>query len=127
MPRILLVEPPFYRLYKNTFSLMRYPLSLGYLAASIKKETDWEVMVYNSDFHPKNDVRSYYYRNSEGFDNYLKNLNNLNYSVWQEIRNEIIFYRPEIIGISSKSQNFQSALNIAKIAKQVDENITVIY
>jgi hypothetical protein len=37
--RILLIEPPFYRLFKDTYSLDRYPLSLGYLAGAIKKGT----------------------------------------------------------------------------------------
>jgi len=27
--RILLMEPPYYRLYKDTFSLVKYPLALG--------------------------------------------------------------------------------------------------
>ncbi len=44
---ILLIEPPFYRLFKDIYSLDRYLLSLGYLAGTIKKETDWSVMTYN--------------------------------------------------------------------------------
>ena len=35
--RILLIEPPFYRLFKDNYSLDRYPLSLGYLSGTIKK------------------------------------------------------------------------------------------
>jgi hypothetical protein len=38
--KILLIEPPFYRLFKDTYSLERYPLSLGYLAGTIRKETN---------------------------------------------------------------------------------------
>ena len=53
--KILLIEPPFNRLFKYTYSLDRYPLSLGYLAGTIKKETDWDVKVYNADFYPKSE------------------------------------------------------------------------
>ena len=35
--KILLIEPPLYKLYKETFSFNMLPLSLGYLGASIKK------------------------------------------------------------------------------------------
>ena len=50
---ILLIDPPYYRLFKDTYALARYPLGLGYLAGTIKKETDWNVIVYNADFSPK--------------------------------------------------------------------------
>ena len=36
-PKILLIEPPFYRLFKDTYSLETYPLSLGYLAGVVKE------------------------------------------------------------------------------------------
>ncbi|MEK6737352.1 MAG: hypothetical protein AABY74_01640, partial [Planctomycetota bacterium] len=51
--KILLIEPPFYRLFHDKYSLNKYPLSLGYLAGTIRKHTDWDVMVYNADFMPK--------------------------------------------------------------------------
>jgi hypothetical protein len=72
--RILLIEPPFYRLYKNTYSLDRYPLSLGYLAGTIRNETDWNVLVYNADFHFQSESQSVSYMAGTGFSNYLNNL-----------------------------------------------------
>jgi hypothetical protein len=50
--KILLIEPPFHRLFKDTYSLDRYPSSLGYLAGAIRQETNWSVLVYNADFYP---------------------------------------------------------------------------
>ena len=72
--RVLLIEPPFYRLYKNTYSLDRYPLSLGYLAGTIRNETDWNVLVYNADFHFQGESQSVSYMAGAGFSNYLNNL-----------------------------------------------------
>ena len=74
--KILLIEPPFYRLFKNTYSLDRYPLSLGYLASVISQKTIWEVMAYNADFYPARDPIKVSYLSGAGFDNYLANLKN---------------------------------------------------
>lgn len=46
--RILLIEPPFLRLFKGTYSLDRLPLSLGYLAGAIKRKKDWDAKAFNA-------------------------------------------------------------------------------
>lgn len=124
--RILLVEPPFYRLFKNTYSLTRYPLSLGYLAGTVRRETNWGVMAYNADFNPQNEGMKVSYLASTGFDNYLKDLKDLSAQVWQEVKSTISEYNPTVVGISAKSQNFVSACTVAKIAKEINEQIIVI-
>ena len=124
--RILLMEPPFYRLFKYTYSLHRYPLALGYLAGTIRKETNWSVMVYNADFHPQNDPIKVSYLTGTGFDNYLNNLNDLSGRVWEEIKSTILEYKPTVVGISATSQSFTSACIVAKLAKKVNEQIVVI-
>ncbi len=124
--RILLVEPPFYRLYKDTYSLDRYPLSLGYLAGAIRKETDWDVMVYNADFSPQSETIKGSYLAGVGFDNYLNNLRDLSRPVWGEIRSTILEYNPTVIGISAKSQNFATVRIVARLAKESGKQITVI-
>lgn len=124
--KILLIEPPFYRLFKNTYSLDRYPLSLAYLAGAIKKQSDWNVLVYNADFYPKSEYQKIRYLSSVGFDNYLSSLKDLSHGIWQEIKTTIHQYSPSVIGISAKSQNFASACLVAKIAKGIDKNIIVV-
>jgi len=91
--RILFIEPPFYRLFKNTYSLNRYPLSLGYLAAQVRRETDWDVMVYNADFFPHSESLEVSYLAGAGFDNYLSNLKNLSASIWKEAKTTISKYK----------------------------------
>ena len=54
--RILLIEPPFHRLFKDSYSLERYPLSLGYLAGAILAAGGWEVRTYNADFTPHGEL-----------------------------------------------------------------------
>lgn len=124
--RILLIEPPFYRLYKKTYSLNRYPLSLGYLAGTIKKETDWDVVVYNADFSPESETGSVSYLAGDGFKNYLNNLKDFSGAVWSEIRAAILAYSPTVVGITAKSQNFASAQMVAQIAKEINKEIIVV-
>jgi anaerobic magnesium-protoporphyrin IX monomethyl ester cyclase len=113
-------------LHKDTYSLTRYPLSLGYLAGSVRKDTDWAVVVYNADFVAHNETKSIAYLTTTGFDNYVGNLRNPTAPVWREIRSTIEDYQPRVVGISVKSQNFASACLVAKLAKEVNENITVV-
>jgi len=124
--RILLVEPPFYRLFKDTYSLDRYPLSLGYLAGEIRTRTDWDVMVYNADFTPENESIKVSYLSGAGFNNYLTNLRDPSGAIWKEIERTIREYAPSVVGISAKSQNFTSARMVAGLAKGIDGRTIVI-
>ncbi len=123
---ILLIEPPFYRLYKKTYGVEKYPLGLGYLAGAILKNTDWQIKTYNADFTPIREAGKVSYLAGEGFKNYLNNLNDIHADIWKEIEDCIKSFRPAVIGMSCKTQNFRSACNIAKIAKAVDDSIKII-
>lgn len=124
--KILLIEPPFYRLYYEQYSLNRYPLALGYLAGTIKRETDWNVLVYNADFSPDNIPISIKYLTTMGFKSYLESLHDSTKPIWGEIRSNIMEYDPDVVGISAKSQNFVSASIVARLIKEINKHIIVI-
>ncbi|MCX5812312.1 MAG: radical SAM protein [Proteobacteria bacterium] len=124
--KILLIEPPFYRLFKETYGLVRYPLSLGYLAASIKAGTDWDVMAYNADFTPASDSFEVTYFKSEGFTRYRRLLSDTSHPVWQGIRDVISGYAPAVVGISAKSSTFTSVLRVAGIAKAINPEVVIV-
>jgi len=124
--KILLIEPPFYRLFKDTYCLERYPLSLGYLGGEIRKNTTWGVMVYNADFQPDVEFIRTSYLTGIGFNNYINNLNDLSRKIWKEIELTVAEYRPTVVGISAKSQNFKSALIVAGLVKKLNEQAVVI-
>ncbi len=124
--RILLVEPPFYRLHKNSYSMDRIPFGLAYLAGAILKDTLWDVKVYNADFIPSIGRKKISYLSGKGFENYVDGLNDLENEIWKEVRKLIEEYNPDVVGISIKSATFISSMNVAKIVKNVDPNIKVI-
>jgi radical SAM superfamily enzyme YgiQ (UPF0313 family) len=124
--RILLVNPPYRRLFKDTFSLTKYPLSLGYLAGTIKEETDWDVMVYNADFSPTAEDVTVSYLAGPGFENYQRNLKDLSTRAWRELKATIEDYEPEIIGIYTCASNSTSAAVTASLAKEINKHIVVV-
>ena len=126
--KVMLIEPPFYRLYHDQYCLVKYPLALGYLSGSIIKNTNWSVQTYNADFNiskkrfvPEND-----YISGEGFKRYLSSLKDASIPIWDEIKKSIEEFNPSVVGISAKTQNFISASIVAKIAKKINPDIKVI-
>ncbi len=124
--RVMIIEPPFYRLYKPTYSLDKYPLALGYLANAVMGHTDWQVQAYNADFAFNSEPMKITYLTHDGFDHYMEGLNNLEAPIWDEVREAISTYRPAVIGLTAKTQNFTSACNVAKIAKAINPATIVI-
>ncbi len=47
---LLLIQPPFNRLYDESYSLGFSPLSLAYLAGAVLRDTDWSVRMLHADF-----------------------------------------------------------------------------
>lgn len=124
--KILFIEPPYYRLYKNTYSLSMYPLSLGYLAGTVSRDTDWTAAVYNADFHRDDEPLRISHLTGAGYDNYLRLLREPGDPLWREIRLKIESNAPDVVGITCKSQNFASACVVARLVKEINPGITVI-
>ncbi|MFC1945255.1 B12-binding domain-containing radical SAM protein [Chloroflexota bacterium] len=160
--KILLLEPPFYRLYGSRFGVNIFPLSLGYLSGVIKQKTSWDVTAYNAefsrrgkgiaiDFLMKKGYSSYLnnlinlsgavwnelmvawgrgitidFLMKKGYSNYLNNLTNQSGAVWRELRAAIVDCKPDVLGISCKSQNYASVKIVAKMAKEINRKIVVV-
>jgi radical SAM superfamily enzyme YgiQ (UPF0313 family) len=125
--RLLLIEPPFRRLYHPEASLNKLPLSLGYLAGAVRsRRPDWEVRIYNADFAPQDVPLDYQYFAGPGYERFRRTLNDPGAPIWKEIENTIARFRPAVVGITTKSQNYLSACLIAKIVKSLDPDIPVV-
>lgn len=117
-PVILLIQPPFYRLFDDHFSLERYPLSLGYLAAAIRKETPWSVKVYLADFLAGGKRISDLEMHGQGFSNYRQNLDDITIPVWQALEAQIRRLEPDVVGILTLAPTYRSARQTATIVKR---------
>lgn len=123
--RLLLIEPPFYRLFNDRFSLDRYPLSLGYLAGAVQQHTTWEVRALNADFTSDSEALSMKHIDRM-FTVYTKNLTSPSGPIWQSLRKRIAAWNPAVVGITSKSQNYRSAQLVAEIVKACDPDTLVV-
>ena len=126
--RVMIIDPPFKRLYHDNASLVKFPLALGYLSGAVLKWTDWEVQAYNADFNPKEKEITIgnVTRIREGLGRYLRTLKDPAAPIWSEIRSAITEFDPDVVGISSKTQNFPSAMKVARIAKEHDPGTLVV-
>jgi len=121
-PKVLLVNPPFWRLLGSHFNSL--PLGLCYIA-SVLKANNHNVLVYNTDYDSKPDysnIKEIY----NNYEDYKEILSNLNHLIWQEINKQIIKYSPDIVGITINTSTYKSAENIAKLIKTHNKNVQII-
>ena len=120
--KVLLVNPPFYRLMKSHFNGLS--LGLSYIAAVLSKN-GYEVKIYNSDYKSSEnyaDQREIF----ESYDNYKKILSDLNHPLWLEVRKNIESYSPDIVGITMLTGTYKSAENVGRITKELNKDIDVV-
>ena len=124
--RLLLIEPPFYRLYGGDYALVRHPLSLAYLAQAAVENTDWQVKVFNADFAPWSEPFDITYLTGAGFAHFRDSLEDPAADIWRSIRAVLADYRPTVVGISVKSSTLEAAGRIAWLAKELDPQTVVV-
>jgi len=122
MKKILLINPPFYRLMGSHFNGMN--LGLSYIA-SILSDEGHKVWVYNADYLDNDE----YPNQRQLFDNfelYKVLLNDLDNPIWKEIELKIKSLEPDIIGLTMLTANYKVDKIIAGIAKRINKNIKIV-
>jgi radical SAM superfamily enzyme YgiQ (UPF0313 family) len=125
--KTLLVYPPFHRLHglKNRF----FPIGLGYLAGALRA-AGHEAAIYNGenydDDEPLDDGRTHA-GIFDHFQRYQDALDDPQHYVWQEAAEVIRRYRPDVVGITTKSCMIPAAQMISRVAKTVNPDIVVIW
>ncbi len=113
--RVLLIDPPFYRLigFYNRY----FPLGLVSIG-TVLRDAGHEVAVYDADYNE--DPRAMDYgRLPDYYPAYLASFRETDHPIWREVRRTIEEYRPDLIGISIWTAYAASAFHIAKICKTV--------
>jgi len=122
MKKILLINPPFYRLMNSHFNGLS--LGISYLAAVLSKHGHY-VKIYNADYESSDNYANLK-RIFEGYDEYKRILSDLNHPLWLEIKENIKIFSPDIIGITMLTGTYKSAENVAKIAKKLNEDVKIL-
>jgi len=119
--RVLLINPPFYRLLGSHYNGLN--LGKAYLAAVLKKEGHF-VGLYDADYAPQDwypDQAAIFH----GFEQYKKALEPSS-PIWQEIRAAILDFKPELVGITVYTGAWQSMLNITRIIREHSPSTKIV-
>lgn len=120
--RILLIEPPFYRLMGSHYNGLN--LGICYIAA-VLKEHGYQVGVYNADYEENTEYLDQI-QLIENFNLYKQILKDPSHRIWHEIKENISDFAPDLLGISMKTAHYMSAIKIARIAKSLNKDIKVV-
>lgn len=120
--KILLINPPFYRLMNSHFNGLS--LGLGYIASVLSKNGH-NARIYNADYESSEkyaDQRGIF----KGYDQYKKILSDPGHPLWLEVKENIERYSPDLIGITILTGTYKSAENIGRISKELNNDIPVV-
>lgn len=125
-PRVLLVNPPFYKFI--TFSYAYNPLGNRYMAAVLRKH-EYETHVYNFDFpdeiSPKEPDWLPYHENYG--EQYQKEMQNPDHPVWKEVEATLKKVNPDVLGLTIMTPQMETAVYTARIAKRLNPDVITVF
>ena len=117
--RILLVNPPFYRLLGSHYNANS--LGIAYIAAYLNRNGH-DAWVYNADYVNQRDyaeLREIF----DSFVNYTEYFKNENDPIWEEVAQRIIDFKPEWVGYTSYTANITAIDILSRKVKSMNPQI----
>lgn len=120
--KILLIDPPFYRIlgFYNRY----FPIGITTVGTFLSKN-GYDVVIYDADCNDKSQHMDYSLL-PKYYPQYLDSFNNQSHPVWQEVRDTIAAIAPDVVGISIWTTYAASAFHIAKLCKEIYPNCVVV-
>ena len=120
--KVLLIDPPFYRLigFYNRY----FPLGLVNIGTALAR-AGHEVRIYDADSN-ENPSAMDYTRLGQYYAGYLDSLRQPDHPVWTQMRQTIEAEHPDVIGISIWTAYAASAFHVAEISKALRPDCPVI-
>jgi len=120
--KVLLIDPPFYRLigFYNRY----FPIGLVSVGTSLR-DAGHEVIVYDADINENPSVignaclTRYYQR-------YLDSFKQPDNRIWTEVRETLVAGRPDVVGITMCTAYAAAAFHVAQISKAINPACPVI-
>ncbi|MBN1505712.1 MAG: radical SAM protein [Sedimentisphaerales bacterium] len=122
--KILLVEPPI-----NAFTgLIKrgYPIGLCMLAAVAHQENAAEVSVYDVDKCTTPSDGLDFTNQHENMARYLQGVNDPCHPVWKQFSEALRTFKPDVVGITTMTIQYASALQTARLVKEWNSDCVVI-
>jgi len=123
--KILLINPPYTR-FKGLIDRY-FPIGLGYLAAVLEK-AGHTALIYNVENSAigEGEVNWEFIHRLDVFDEFLRRQADENNFIYEEIRNVLKEFKPDLIGISNKTVTFKITLRVAKICKSIFPEVPIV-
>ncbi len=121
--KILLIDPPYDRLVG--FRSEWFPLGLCCIASYLQSYNH-EVSIYHAEHSPDTRYKSII-NYADDFDKYRLAINSEQHPVWDEVRQQISSFKPDVVGVSVITPKVPSAFKIAEICKSVSPYIKVVF
>jgi anaerobic magnesium-protoporphyrin IX monomethyl ester cyclase len=119
MSKVLLVNPPFYRLLGSHYNANS--LGIAYIA-SFLNQNGHNAWLYNADYLATNKYQTLE-KIFVGFESYKKYFEDINNPLWQEVVEKILEFNPEWLGFTSYTANVSSIKIISNKIKKINPNI----
>ena len=128
--RVLLINPPFWRLIYEPKTF--FPLPLGFIA-SVLEQKGIEVKIYNAE-NPNSSEPNYknyrpmlrYVNSLKRYDNYLNEIKTFQHFVFDEIKDVLKSYDPDWVGVTAVSPKISVIKKVAEYAKKSKDSIKVV-
>lgn len=121
--KILLIDPP-YEIFTGYVSRY-FPIGLSYIGSALK-EKGHDVVIYDVDRERQDTGDLNFSAEYERLGNYLKEVNTRDHFIWKKIEKIVKDYSPDIIGITTMTMVFGSAVKTAEVCKKVKPDSIVI-
>lgn len=128
--KILIVNPPFYRL--QNASLVHYPPGCCYVAAALE-EAGFKPLIYNADYDPNKktilgntdhiNIKALTKQHKE----YLRHLHDDKDPLWKKVQDYLAKFKPEILIISVFNTTLTAGNKIAKMAKALNPKVLTVF
>jgi radical SAM superfamily enzyme YgiQ (UPF0313 family) len=122
MTKVLLVNPPFYRLLGSHYNANS--LGIAYVASYLNNNGH-DAWLYNAD-HVGEEKYSNLKKIFSAFDDYKKFFSDYDNPVWEEVVDKIIAFDPEWVGYTSYTANVTAIKIISSKLREVKPNIKQI-
>jgi len=122
MAKILLVNPPFYRLLGSHYNANS--LGIAYIASYLNKRGH-DAWLYNADFLSDENYGNLkkLFKNFKNYKNYFKDTENL---LWHEVKDKILSFKPDWVGYTSYTANISAIKIISEKVRAANPDIKQI-
>ena len=119
MAKVLLVNPPFYRLLGSHYNANS--LGIAYIASYLNKRGH-DAWLYNADYVSDKNYGNLkkLFQNFTNYKNYFKDLDN---PLWHEVKDKILLFKPDWVGYTSYTANISAIKIISDKVREANPNI----